>query len=142
MNPEQIRLVQTSWQQVLPIRDAAADLFYSRLFELAPEVRALFKRDIHVQGTMLMRMLDTVVGALERLDVVLPVARELARRHVGYGVRAEHYELVGRALLWTLAQGLGTSFTPAVQQAWSDAYGALAGAMIVAAYGEQRMHAD
>ena len=141
MNPDRIRLVQASWQQVLPIRDAAADLFYSRLFELAPDVRALFKRDIHVQGAMLMRTLDTVVGALDRLDDVLPVARQLAVRHVGYGVRAEHYDVVGQALLWTLAQGLGASFTPAVRQAWSEAYGALAGVMIEAAYGEQRVQA-
>lgn len=142
MNPEQIRLVQTSWQQVLPIRVAAADLFYARLFELAPEVRGLFKRDIHVQGAMLMHALDIVVSALERMDEVLPVARELACRHVGYGVRAKHYELVGRALLWTLAQGLGASFTPAVRQAWSEAYRSLAGAMIDAAYGSRRELVD
>ena len=63
MNPHQIQLVRSTWQQVLSIQAAAADLFYGRLFELAPETRPLFKRDIHAQGAMLMSTLDAVVLA-------------------------------------------------------------------------------
>jgi nitric oxide dioxygenase len=140
MTPEQIRLVKSSWQQVLPIRAAAADIFYARLFEIAPEVRPLFRRDIHSQGAMLMATLDTVVASLDRVAEVLPTAENLARRHVGYGVHPEHYDSVATALLWTLEQGLGASFTPAVRDAWAAAYALLAAAMKRAAYtpAEQR----
>ncbi len=134
MSPAQIDLVQTSWQRVLPIQAAAADLFYGRLFELAPDTRPLFKRGIHAQGAMLMRTLDMVVRSLHDLDAVLPVARQLALRHVGHGVQPQHYDSVGLALLWTLEQGLGTACTPAVRQAWVQAYTTLAGAMQSAAY--------
>jgi hemoglobin-like flavoprotein len=134
LNARQIQIVKTTWQQVLPIRAAAADLFYGRLFELAPEVRPMFKRDIHAQGAMLMATLAAVVDHLERLDAVLPTAQALARRHVGYGVRAEHYPVVGQALLWTLEQGLGQTFTPSVREAWAAAYATLADAMTRAAY--------
>jgi nitric oxide dioxygenase len=134
MTPQQIQCVKSTWQQVLPIRAAAADIFYGRLFELAPEVRPLFKRDIHAQGAMLMATLGAVVDQLDRPTELLPSAEALARRHVGYGVRAEHYAVVGSALLWTLAQGLGTAFTPAVREAWSTAYHMLADAMQRAAY--------
>jgi len=134
MSPDQIRLVQASWAQVRPIQAAAADLFYGRLFELAPDTRPLFKRDIHVQGAMLMQTLDMVVGSLGRLAEVLPAAEQLARRHVGYGVHPRHYDSVGTALIWTLEQGLGTAFTPAVREGWIAAYTALAGAMKAAAY--------
>lgn len=134
MTPDQIRLVQTSWQQVLPIRAAAADLFYARLFELAPEVRPLFKRDIHAQGAMLMATLAGVVDNLAHLDRVLPAAAALARRHVDYGARPAHYDSVGQALLWTLEQGLGADFTPPHREAWAAAYAALAGAMKAAAW--------
>lgn len=134
MTPEQIQLVKSTWQQVLPIQAAAADLFYGRLFELAPDTRPLFKRDIHAQGAMLMKTLDTVVRSLHDLGVVLPAAGQLARRHVGYGVRSQHYDSVGTALLWTLEQGLGQALTPAARQAWLLAYTTLADAMKAAAY--------
>lgn len=134
MTPDQIQLVQASWQRLRPQQALLADLFYGRLFEIAPETRPLFKRDIHVQGVMLMTTLDTVVGSLDRLGDVLPVAGQLARRHVGYGVMPVHYEQVGSALLWTLQQALGFAFTLPMREAWTQAYGALAGAMKAAAY--------
>ncbi len=134
MHAMQIQLVRSSWQQVLLIRAAAAELFYGRLFEQAPEVRPLFKRDIHAQGAMLMAMLAAVVEHLDHLEAVMPTAEALARRHVVYGVRAEHHPVVGSALLWTLQQGLGAAFTPAVREAWAAAYGALSDAMTRAAY--------
>jgi hemoglobin-like flavoprotein len=134
MNATQIDLVKTTWQQVMPIRAAAADLFYGRLFELAPDTRPLFKRDIHAQGVMLMSTLDTVVRSLHDLGAVLPTAQHLARRHVGYGVMPHHYDSVGIALIWTLEQGLGAALTPAARQAWLLAYTTLADAMKAAAY--------
>lgn len=135
MTPQQIVLVQSSWPQVLGIRTTAADLFYARLFEVAPEVRTLFHRDLHAQGAMLMAMLDAVVGGLDRLDQLLPTAQALARRHVAYGVRLAHYDSVGLALLWTLEQGLGPGFTAELRSAWAAAFLLLAEAMKHAAYG-------
>lgn len=134
MTPEQIQLVQASWARLQPFQQVAADLFYTRLFELAPDTRSLFKRDIHVQGRMLMETLDIVVRSLGRLGEVLPVAQQLARRHVGYGVREQHYDSVGTALVWTLERALGAAFTPELRTAWVAAYGTLAGAMKAAAY--------
>lgn len=57
------------------------------------------------------------------------MAGQLARRHVGYGVQPQHYDVVGAALVWTLEQGLGQDFTPQVRQAWLSAYSTLACAM-------------
>ena len=130
MNPESIRLVQASFAQVAPIAEQAASLFYARLFELAPEVRPLFRGDMAEQGRKLMAMLATVVGGLSRLDTLVPAARALAQRHVAYGAQPEHYAVVGTALLDTLAKGLGDDFTPEVRAAWVEAYGLLSGAML------------
>lgn len=134
MTPEQIHLVQQSWERLQPARTAAAELFYGRLFELAPDTRPLFRRDLHAQGAMLMSTLDLVVRSLSRLADVLPAAAALARRHVDYGVQPAHYERVGSALLWTLEQALGHDFTPALRAAWSSAYTTLADAMKAAAW--------
>jgi hemoglobin-like flavoprotein len=129
MNQQQIALVQDSWSRVEPIADTAAALFYGRLFEVAPEVRPMFRGDLAEQGRKLMLMLAVVVRGLDRLDRLVPGVQRLGRRHAGYGVRPEHYDAVGGALLWTLEQGLGDAFTPEVRDAWATAYGALATTM-------------
>jgi hemoglobin-like flavoprotein len=135
MTPEQVKLVQQSFAQVVPIADKAAEIFYDRLFELAPAVRPLFRGDMAEQRRKLVATLAVVVGGLSDLPSVLPAASALAKRHVDYGARPEHYPVVGEALLWTLARGLGPQFTPDVAGAWTAAYTTLSGYMIEQAYG-------
>ena len=137
MTPIQIDLVQSSFAKVAPIADTAAALFYGRLFEIAPEVKPLFHGDMAEQRRKLMTTLGVVVNGLKNLDAVLPAARALAVKHVGYGVKAAHYAPVGEALIWTLDRGLGADFTSEVRSAWLAAYGAISGVMIAEAYGEQ-----
>ena len=129
MTPQQIDLVQQSFKKVVPIAGTAADLFYGRLFEIAPEVRSMFPEDMKEQKIKLMSMLGTAVTNLHKLDTILPAVKALGERRKGYGVTAAHYAPVGAALLWTLEKGLGTDFTPEVKAAWTETYTALAGVM-------------
>ncbi|SOE01410.1 globin family protein [Caenispirillum bisanense] len=138
MTPSQIALVRETFAQVVPMRDQAAALFYGRLFELEPNVRPLFRADLAVQGQKLIASIAMVVRELDRLDVILTDVKAMARRHVTYGVQERHYAVVGDALLWTLEKGLGAAFTAEVREAWTAAYGTLAGAMIAAAREEPR----
>jgi hemoglobin-like flavoprotein len=133
MTPQQIALVKDSFAKVLPIKDVAAAAFYDRLFTLDPSLKPLFKGDMKSQGQKLMQAIGTVVAALDRLETVLPVVQDMARRHVGYGVQDSHYATVGGALLDTLASAFGKDFTPETRDAWATAYGTLSGAMIDAA---------
>lgn len=133
MTPEQVTLVKESWAQVVPIAEQAAELFYAKLFELDPTLREMFPNDMQDQGRKLMATISTAVSALDRLDTIVPTVQELGRRHVGYGVKEEHYETVGAALLWTLEQGLGEAFTPPVKAAWTETYTLLAATMKTAA---------
>jgi hemoglobin-like flavoprotein len=134
MTPEQVNLVQQSFAKVAPISEQAAVLFYGRLFEVAPGVRAMFPDDMTEQRKKLMATLAIVVNGLNNLDTILPAASALAKRHVSYGAEAAHYPVVGQALLWTLEQGLGPSWTPEVAAAWTGAYTTLSGFMISEAY--------
>ncbi|MFL6245879.1 MAG: globin family protein [Thermoanaerobaculia bacterium] len=129
MNTRQIELVQSSFAQVVPIAGVAASLFYDRLFELDPALRGMFRGDMAEQGKKLMTMIGTVVGGLKSLDRIVPGIQALGARHAGYGVRDEHYDVVGTALLWTLAKGLGAAFTDEVRDAWTAAYTLLANTM-------------
>jgi len=130
VTPHQIALVQTSFAKVQPIAATAADLFYGRLFEIAPDIRRLFPDDMTEQKKKLMAMLATAVGGLTRLNRLIPAVRALGERHADYGVTAAQFVPVGAALIWTLQQGLGEAFTPEVRQAWTTVYGALSQIMI------------
>lgn len=137
MTPDQIDAVQGSFKKVAPIADAAAEIFYTRLFEIAPEVKPMFKGDMKEQGAKLMATLGAVVNGLKNLDAIVPVAQQLAVKHVDYGVTAEHYTPVGEALIYTLEKGLGDDYTPEVKDGWLTAYTTLSGVMIEAAYGAE-----
>ena len=132
MTPQQIALVRETFTKVVPIREQAAALFYERLFAIDPSTRSLFHGDMKSQGAKLMAALAAVVQSLDCIETMLDDLRALALRHDRYGVREEHYVSVGAALLWTLEQGLGVHFTPAVREAWARAYGVLSRTMIAA----------
>jgi nitric oxide dioxygenase len=126
----QVELVQSSFQQVLPIADLAGELLYGRIFVLAPQTRTLFDEDIRPQAKRLMAAVKVAVDGLDRLEEVAPFLVKLGARHLRYGVRPEYFDVGGEALLWTLEQGLGEAFTPEVRDAWAAAWEVVAGAMV------------
>jgi hemoglobin-like flavoprotein len=135
MTPRQKQLVKQTFREISPIAREAAEIFYGKLFALDPALRALFKGDIEEQGRKLMQVIGLAVNGLDRLPDLVPVVEDLGRRHVRYGVKVEHYETVGSALLATLAAHFGPAFTAEVREAWATWYGTLAQVMKDAAYG-------
>ena len=133
MNPRQVALVRDSWRQVLPIKERAGELFYQLLIELDPSLQPLFRGSMTDQGRKLMAVLGTVVSRLDRLGELLPTVQELGRRHAAYGVKDEHYDTGGTALLSTLRAGLGDALSREAEDAWALAYATLTGVMKAAA---------
>lgn len=112
------------------------DTFYARLFELAPQVRPLFRNSIKSQGRALVKMLDTAVHLLDSVDALRPKLEALALRHVAYGAKLEDFGVVGEALLYALAASLGPAlFTPEVEHAWVLSYSLMLSIMLPAGYG-------
>ena len=134
MTPEHVTIVQESFDKIILIADQAAELFYKNLFILDPQLRGLFPSDMRTQGRTLMHMLGLAVHGLTTPDTLIPAVQELGRRHVAYGVEERHYDVVGKALMLTLEQGLGGDFTSQVRDAWFAAYELLSGVMKRAAY--------
>ncbi len=112
MTEDQKTMIRDSFAQVAPIAAQAASLFYGRLFELDPGLRPLFKGDIEEQGRKLMATLAFAVSNLSNPGILVPAVQKLGARHLRYGVKDDHYEVVGTALLWTLGQGLGDASRP------------------------------
>ncbi|MEM7115134.1 MAG: globin family protein [Chloroflexota bacterium] len=129
MNAYQKQLVQRSFHHIVPIADQFANLFYGRLFELDPALRALFNGDMDQQGLKLTTTLQIALSSLDDFDKIVPALQKMGRSHAEYGVQAAHYDTVGSALLWALEQALGEAFTAETEQAWISVYSLLADTM-------------
>ena len=134
LSNDEIALIRSSFRGVTLNTEQAADRLYRILFEIAPEVRDMFLRDMQPQGAMLMSKLGLVVSELQNLEALAPMLEDLALRHVAYGVKPEHYPALGEALLRMLADTLGDDFTDETRAAWAKAYDELATLMIGSAY--------
>lgn len=129
MDAAKIQLVQNSFALVVPISEQAAEIFYAKLFEKDPSLKALFRGDMAEQGRKLMTMIATAVNGLTKLDAIVPAVKDLGTRHAGYGVTDSMYDTVGSALIETLEAGLGAHFTDEVREAWIETYTILATTM-------------
>jgi hemoglobin-like flavoprotein len=130
MTPEQITLVQSSFERLGPDLPAMAARFYQELFARDPALRPLFTTDPAEQQARFAEKLTEIVRAMPRLDELLTHTRALGARHVGYGVRVSGYQTVGDALLAALAAVLGDSFDAPTRQAWTLAYNLVAETML------------
>lgn len=130
MEPQQIQLVKETWSYVIVKFDEAGELFYSRLFEVAPGVRHMFKGEMKEQARKLMNMVTYVIAKLDKLDTIVDEIKGLAQRHNKYGAMPEHYAVVGECLIYTLKTGLGSRWNDEVEGAWLAVCGVLSDAMI------------
>src|SRR6185369_1444239 len=121
MTSYQINLIKSSWKAVSEMDPVTVGgLFYNRVFEIAPAARSMFRQPMEEQSKKLLTTLSFIINKLDKLDDIVNEVIKLANRHVDYGVRPEHYAIVGTALLWTLEQGLGTNWNDELKQAWEE----------------------
>jgi nitric oxide dioxygenase len=135
MDARQVALVQQSFEKAAALGDKVAEIFYAELFAIDPSLRAMFRGDMREQRKKLLSTLALVVRSLHAPEKILAPVKNLAVKHVAYGVQPEHYTYVGNALLRTLKKGLGADFTPELCDAWVAAFRMLAKVMKEAAYG-------
>jgi class 3 adenylate cyclase/hemoglobin-like flavoprotein len=134
-------VVQSTFARVMPEADIFAQVFYEHLFRLDPSLRPMFTTtDFVKQRRMLLNMIGTTVQGLDCFAEVVPILRDLGERHVGYGVRPEHYDTAGRALLLALESGLREDFTNDVRHAWETVFGWMRDAMLEHDAGNGSVH--
>lgn len=123
MTDHQVTIVKNSWQILQAINPVlVGDVFYSKLFMTAPKLKHLFHISTEEQSKKLVEMLNIIVGRLDRWNELNEDIRQLGIRHLAYGVKAEHYKMVGTALIWMLEQGLGKDWDEEVKDAWTTCY--------------------
>ena len=122
MTPEQIALVQSSFERLSPDLPALTARFYQELFQRDPSLRPLFPTDMSELRVKFAQKLTEIVQAMPRLGELLTHTRALGARHAGYGVKVADYQTVGDSLLAALASVLGESMDDQTRQAWARAY--------------------
>ena len=133
LTSEQIDLVRKSFDAIWSVRRKFANLFYARFFALAPDARSLFPGDLQRQQLKLMDMIAAIVGALDQRELFHSLIRNSGRQHAQFGAKASHFDAFGEALIWSLEQQFGDSFTPATKEAWRSLYDAVRREMTEAA---------
>jgi hemoglobin-like flavoprotein len=103
-----------------------AAAFHHRLLELDPAMRELFHGALAEQVRRLLQMLGSAVSGAQSLAKLGPEARHLGFRHANDRLEEKHFDTVGEALLWTLANRLGANFTQEISNAWGNTYWILA----------------
>lgn len=134
LTQDQIDRIRRTWSVALTAGPQTAQVFYAALFRIAPATKPLFKSDLEAQGAKLTDTLTFVVDHLDDMDAVLPAAKDLAIRHVSYGVTAKDYPPVGAALIEAFETLMGSDFSSGDRSAWIAAYDGLSAAMIDTAY--------
>jgi hemoglobin-like flavoprotein len=130
LSPRQRNQIRQTFESLAEYSDSAVLLFYGRLFEIAPNLRPLFKIDIRVQARKLMDTLSTVVAALDNFEALHDQLTDLGRKHVGYGVQPQDYDTLRKALLWALGQALGPEFDRETKAAWNELLTAISTVML------------
>ena len=138
MTPAQLELVRASYATLPEGGAAMAADFYRNLFEIAPETRELFATDPAVMAVKFSAELAAIVEAITSYETFAPRVSELAVRHIGYGVRPQHYRTVGQALIRALAAHLDEDWDEELEAAWRRAYNLVSEVMMAAAGDAQR----
>jgi hemoglobin-like flavoprotein len=129
LSAEDIARVRASFDLLWPVSSGMSTMFYQHLFEIAPEVQALFRFPMDEQRRKFIATLAVIVSNVDTASG-LAAATVLARQHVTYGVRPDHYPMVGQALLWSLEKALGERWTAEDASSWSKAYAIVSDHMV------------
>lgn len=143
LTADKIELVETTWAAAATLgSETVGVLLFENIFKLAPGAVAMFgfADEVEERGlanspklkghaVAVVETVATAIGMLGDLDTLVPVLEDLGTTHVGYGIAAAHYDVVGQALIDTLAAGLGDKFTPHVKDAWLAVWAVIATTM-------------
>jgi nitric oxide dioxygenase len=142
MTPEQLELIGTTVADVQDHAQSFSACFYERLFDLAPDTRAMFPDDLAEHRRKLVEELSFLAEGVSDLPSFVERARDLGARHHHYGVRPRHYDVVEQALLAALADALGPVWNPTTTLAWQRLYRLMAETMLEGSAGASFVDPD
>lgn len=133
MTPNEIATLKAAVERLRPEVSSVIDVFYMRLFVIAPETRKMFPEDIEQQNKKFVDMIATAAGRVESLEDLEALLAELGLRHREYGTTARDYDIVREAFVWALQRETTSEFSPEMRDILIKFYDLAAAAMLRAA---------
>ena len=118
----QIELIESSFQSVKFGNASFSARFYSNLFQAFPEYKPLFVHDQKKQEykfAMIIQELSTYLHTPNRLNRSL---QHLGIRHRHLSLHAADFENVGQIFIKTIAEVMGSEWSPELGVAWLELY--------------------
>lgn len=122
--------VQENFDQIAPRAVVFGADFYDRLFDRAPDLRAMFPHEMAPQVLKLIQTLSTLIASLSEPDTMRPQLLRLGAIHADLGTVPDHYPVLKDVLLDTLREWLGETFTPEAEAAWIQTIDHVASVML------------
>ena len=136
LNDTDIMAIEITWELIFEDKIRITELFYNKLFELAPDTRKLFKTGIPEQGSKLSDFMNFVVMYIREIDGLILHLKFLGMKHKGYRVKKKHYPVYREALLWAFRTGLGKDWSEDAETAWDKVHEIMSSAMIKGSMGK------
>ncbi len=136
LNETDIASIEMTWELINEDRLRITELFYNKLFDLAPDTKKLFKTGILDQGSKLTDFLNFVVMYIREIDGLTLHLKFLGMKHKGYRVKKKHYPVYREALLWSFRTGLGKNWSEDAENAWEKVHEIMSSTMILGSMGK------
>ncbi|KAK3346920.1 globin-like protein [Lasiosphaeria hispida] len=133
LTADQIAIVKATVPVLKEYGNTITDVFYKNLISENPSLNNVFSKtsqDTLRQPRALAGAVLAYATYIDDLGKLTAAVERIAHKHVSLQVSPEQYDVVGKYLIQAIGQVLGDAATPPIVDAWTAAYGALAGVFI------------
>ena len=134
LSARELDRLRDSYGEIARDPTAAGLLFYEHLFRIDPGTKDLFVASVDEMAPRIMNTLGLLVAHIQSGDGLDDILGDLALRHVAYGVKPEHYQSVGQALLETISERLAPEMDSELEDIWRKTYRDVSNRMIELGY--------
>ena len=124
-----IEIVKSTAPVLAEYGEAITTVFYQRLFTNHPELKNVFNMTHQARGTQSKALANAIFAYatyIDNLSVLTAAVEQITQKHSSLTITPAMYELVGANLLAAIQEVLGDAATPAIMDAWTEAYNDLA----------------
>lgn len=114
--------VQKSLARLAPISGTFTDIFFSKLFEFAPELKSCVGALTLDQSKRVFFTAAYLIQNLNNPEIVFSLLAELSSRLQNCGFQSNHFEAIGKALLYAITRTQGSYNSVELRAAWISVF--------------------